>query len=353
MDVAVGIVAGFGAAAWAMFRWRTSGFAWSEFAIAVRDVDAKWLAASVSCILVGYLVRAIRWEVMLKSLRSEDTPGPGLGALFTATAIGFTAVVLFGRAGEPVRPYLIARKAGVSFSSQIAAWVMERILDLLMVLLIFGAALTQASHSVRHPGPRMQLMLRAGGYASGFTGLACLALLIALLRFQGQIQTRLLDALAFLPEAWISRARGFLASFEQGIQSARQGASPLLLGIYTVAEWAVIAATFGCTLRAFPATSGLDFTGVLILLGFVSFGSAVQIPGVGGGMQIMTVLILTECFGLNLETASGIALVLWIVMVMAVVPLGLILAFREGLQWKNLRHLDASPEVPPLESGPA
>ena len=52
-----------------------------------------------------------------------------LWRVFSATAIGFTAVVLFGRAGEPVRPYLIAKKEGVTFSSQVAAWVVERILD--------------------------------------------------------------------------------------------------------------------------------------------------------------------------------------------------------------------------------
>ena len=74
--------------------------------------------------------------------------------LLRATCIGFTAVVLFGRAGEPVRPYLIARKEGVSFSSQVAAWVVERILDILMILIIFGVALTQVSHSAIRSSPR-------------------------------------------------------------------------------------------------------------------------------------------------------------------------------------------------------
>ena len=61
----------------------------------------------------------------------------------------------------------------------------------------------------------------------------------------------------------------------------------------------------------------------MILLGFVAFGSVVQIPGVGGGMQIATVLVLTEFFGIGLEAASGIALVLWIITFVAIVPIGL------------------------------
>ena len=109
----------------------------------------------------------LRWEVMLRPLRKDAS----LWRIFTATVIGFTAVVLFGRAGEPVRPYLIAKKEGVSFSSQIAAWIVERMLDLLMVLLIFGIALTQISTSAIQPGPKIRVILEAGGYTRRVHGL--------------------------------------------------------------------------------------------------------------------------------------------------------------------------------------
>jgi len=95
--------------------------------------------------------------------------------------------------------------------------------------------------------------------------------------------------------------------------------------------------------KAFPATHELGVTDVVILLGFVCLGSIVQIPGVGGGMQIVTVLVLTEFFGVSLEAASGIALVLWIITFVVIVPLGLVLAFHEGIQWRNLRHIQTVP----------
>jgi hypothetical protein len=62
-------------------------------------------------------------------------------------------------------------------------------------------------------------------------------------------------------------------------------------------------------------------------------------------MQIVTVLVLTEFFGITLETASGIALVLWIITFVVIVPLGLALAFHEGIKWRNLRHIE------PTENG--
>src|SRR4249920_2578417 len=94
---------------------------------------------------------------------------------------------------------------------------------------------------------------------------------------------------------------------------------------------------------AFPETAGMRVTDVIIALGFVCFGSVLQIPGVGGGMQIATVLVLTEFYGVSLEAASGIALVLWIITFVVIVPLGLVLAFHEGIKWRSLRHIEETP----------
>lgn len=323
-------------AGFVLYRWRTSGFSWHEFAAALVNVDWSWLALALALILTTYVGRAMRWEVMLRPLQKNTN----LWRIFSATAIGFTAVVLFGRAGEPVRPYLISKKEGVTFSSQVAAWVVERMFDLLMVLLIFGIALSQISTSSIEHGPKVKIVLEAGGYTAGFIGAVCLALLLGLRKFQGEVQQRLLDGLSFLPALVTAKIAKALQSFGEGMESLRSGARTALVVFYTIVEWCVIAAAFGCVFKAFPATSGLGIADVVILLGFVCFGSIVQIPGVGGGMQIVTVLVLTEFFGVTLEAASGIALVLWIITFVVIVPIGLVLAFREGIQWRNLRHIE-------------
>ena len=346
LGFAIAVAAVLGAVVYLVYRWRTSGFAWKDFLDALRHVDWSWLTLAVALVLATYVGRVLRWEVMIRPLRKDAS----LWRIFTATAIGFTAVVLFGRAGEAVRPYLIAKNENVTFSSQIAAWIVERILDLLMILLVFGIALTQVSSSAIQPGPKTRVALEAGGYIAGLTGAACLAVLIALRQLRGTVLRRLLDWLSFLPQRIVSRIERVLASFEQGMQSTRSTSFTLLLVLYTVVEWLVIAGAFFCVLRAFPATSQLGVTDVVILLGFVAFGSAVQIPGVGGGMQIAAVLVLTEFFGIGFSVASGIAMVLWIISFVVIVPIGLALAFHEGIKWRNLRHLDpeaAAPEEKP------
>jgi hypothetical protein len=323
------------AVAFVIYRWRTSGFDWHQFTNSLRNVDWQWMAGSIALILATYVGRALRWEVMLRPLTR-----PNFLHVLSATCIGFTAVVLFGRAGEPVRPYLIARRSGVSFPSQMAVWVVERILDLLMILLIFGIALTQVSHSAIQPSPHVRTIFQAAGTAAGVAGAACLALLVALRQFKGNVQKRLLDALAFLPDRFHKRFEIFFAAFGEGMQSTRSSSFTFLIIGYSALEWMVIIGSYLCVFRAFPATAAMGVTDIVIVLGFICFGSIVQIPGVGGGMQIVTVIVLTQFYSIGLETASSVALILWLIAFVVIVPIGLILAFHEGIKWRNIRHID-------------
>ena len=335
LGAASGVAVLVAALGYVYYRWRGAGFAWAKFIAAIRDVDWSWLLVALALILATYVGRALRWEIMLRPLAKDVQLWP----LVVATCIGFTAVMLFGRAGEPVRPYLISRRLGVPFSSQVAAWVVERMLDLLMVLVIFGIALTQVSRSGVEHSPTVRATIQAAGFVAGITGALCLALLIGLRRFRGNIRTRLMDGLSFLPHAVAAKVERSLTAFEEGMQSTKQKSYVWQLVAYTVIEWIIIGGSFLCVFRAFPATSDMRITDVIIAMGFVFLGSILQIPGVGGGMQIATVLVLTEFYGVSLEAASGVALVLWMITFVVIVPLGLAMAFHEGIKWRNLRSL--------------
>lgn len=317
---------------WFAFRASQGGFHFDLFLATFRTMNLGWFAASIVIVMMTYLGRAIRWQVMLRPLR----PDSKLWNLLKATAIGFTAVVLFGRAGELVRPYLIAVKEKVPFTSQLASWLLERLYDLLFVLILFGFALTQISQSSSQLGPSMQWVLQAGGHVAGFLATVALALLVVFGLFPHFVESRLIQALSVLPDRFRLRVDTLVRAFLAGTSSTRRASFVLLLVVYTFGEWLIIVACFLCVFRAFPATSNLGLVDTLIIVGFVAFGSAVQIPGVGGGMQVATVLVLTELFQISLETATGIAILIWIVTFVTVVPVGLALAVHDGLKWRNL-----------------
>ena len=76
-------------------------------------------------------------------------------AAFRTTVIGFAATFLLpGRVGEVLRPYLLARQEGFSAAATLATVIIERILDMVTVLLLFGCYLLTTSADV---GPEVKL----------------------------------------------------------------------------------------------------------------------------------------------------------------------------------------------------
>jgi len=309
-------------------------FDWSLIVSSVAQLRLPWLLAACAALYLTYVGRALRWAVFLRPLKAD----PSLRRLISATVIGFTAITLLGRPGEFVRPYLIAMKEKVSVTSQVAAWILERIFDLLMALLVFGFALARVTASGISVGPKLAWVLALGGKFVAITSVILLVLLVCFRHFAEPARRRLVDGLRFLPEAHFLRAEKLVGAFVQGIESTRSDGALLLVFFYSVVEWLLIAACYWCLATSFR---NLNFTivDVLIILGFVSFGQVVQIPGIGGGMQVATILVLTELFRIRLEVAAAFALLTWIITFVAVVPVGLVLVFSEGLKWRNLRQI--------------
>ena len=318
-----------------IYRWREDAFDWTRFVANFRHVHWGWLSAAIGAILLAYAGRALRWAVMIQPLK----PKPNVWNILKATLIGFTAIVLFGRVGELVRPYLISMKEELPFSSQMATWLLERMIDLLMILLIFGIGLAQVSSSDWEPGPHLRVILETAGVITGLTGAVCLGILFALRYFSEKAQRRIQSAMAFLPESYQDRIGRVLSAFAGGFASTRENSFVGRLVFWSIVEWALLLLCFLFIFRAFPATAKLTFADVIIFLGFVSMGSVIQIPGVGGGVQVAAILVFTELFRYTLDIAAAIAIVVWIVTFVVVVPFGLVLAFHEGLKWRNLTHI--------------
>src|SRR5437867_9608831 len=118
--------------------WRN--FDWDKFLSQLDNIRWLHIVHAVALIYLAYVMRAIRWKVFLRPVRRNASSV----RLIAPTIIGFTGLALLGRPGELIRPYLIARRHNLSFSSQMAVWAVERIFDIgaftvLLVTIIFLA----------------------------------------------------------------------------------------------------------------------------------------------------------------------------------------------------------------------
>src|ERR671912_1667224 len=100
---------------------------------------SRWDLVAFSLVVTAltYLLRAIRWQYLLAPIGTVR-----FSTAFRTTVIGFAATALLpARAGEVLRPYLLARREGLSATAAFATILVERVLDLVAVFLFLLAFL--------------------------------------------------------------------------------------------------------------------------------------------------------------------------------------------------------------------
>src|SRR5208337_2287871 len=100
-------------------------FDWAVFWSRTDQVKPLGLFWGFALTYLAYVLRAVRWRIFLKPVCKTTT-----ARLMAPQFIGFSALALLGRAGEMIRPYIIAKKERLTFTSQIAVWGVERIFDM-------------------------------------------------------------------------------------------------------------------------------------------------------------------------------------------------------------------------------
>ena len=121
---------------------------WSEpgrVAAVLRRFSPGAAAAAAGLVLAGLALRALRWHLYTRVLGLGVPAGPSLLAFIASFA--FTATP--GKVGEVVKSFLLKRRFGVPVSSTAASLVVERVTDLLAMLMLAAVGLAGGALSGR------------------------------------------------------------------------------------------------------------------------------------------------------------------------------------------------------------
>ncbi len=103
---------------------------------AVRTSDYWWIAAALLPWVLGNLARALRWRSLFARGRR-----PGVGVVVDATMVGYLYNnILPARAGEAARVVVLTQRSSAPPVEIVGTVVVERLYDVLAILLIFFAA---------------------------------------------------------------------------------------------------------------------------------------------------------------------------------------------------------------------
>jgi len=323
-------------------QWQT--FDWARFLDHARDLKWRHVIYAVIVTYLAYILRAVRWKVFLRPIRRNTSTL----VLISPTLVGFTGLAMLGRAGELIRPYLIARRVNLSFSSQLAVWAVERIFDVAAFTVLMVAAIflpTQLrSFALARPAYYHWLYV-AGYFLSGLV--ASLFAVAMLVNYKGPIiADRVQRRFSHRGRNLSHRIAQRIREFAGGLNTIQGSLSFLQLSLVSILIWWLIAVSYEqVTLAYGPPMQQLSVSRVLLLMGSSMVGSMLQLPGVGGGSQLATIEALDKVFHVPRELAVSCGILLWLVTFVAVVPVGLLLAHRERLSLRKVAEESESAET--------
>lgn len=317
--------------------WRN--FHWELLWGSIANANPTYLLAAVATTYASYLVRAYRWGFFLEPIKKSS-----LWVLFAGQILGFSAIYLLGRAGEIVRPAYIAKRENISYTSLAAVWLLERIYDTIFVALLFSASLFLVplhGRAAAGGGAHSASALLSGAHSVGLLTLLVTAVFVVFLvifRLRADtLELRTPRVLRFLSLNQQRHLERFLRSFADGLGVIRNWNDLWASVASTAVLWAINVTYFWLVLRGMGGSVGsLSWMAAAMVLFSGILGMIVQIPGIGGGFQVVVIKVMTDFLAVRVEDAAGASILIWVLMAFPCVALGLVLLAHEGLSVKKL-----------------
>lgn len=299
----------------------------------MRQVEPWHVVAAIGCIYAAYYLRAMRWAILMRSQKHVSAI-----SLLGTQLIGFSAVALFGRPADPVRPLLVARRTQTALSAQFAVYVVERMLDSAAMAAIFSATLFLAPDSKTLP--HHELFARVGKI--GLVGSAAILVVMLAIRLSGEVLATYSERI-FKP---VSVKLGHsvaakIRAFRDGLNTIRSWGEFAGVASISLVMWALIIGAYIFVTHAFilvPRLSQMSLASSMLLMAASIVSSVVQLPVVGWFTTITaTAETMTGFFGVPREAAYACGTLLLVVTFLSVIPAGLLFARFEGVSLSSVR----------------
>jgi uncharacterized protein (TIRG00374 family) len=341
-------------ALWWALRGEDLGKIWQQ----MRQGDMWLLTAAVAVATAGFLVRAMRWKLLLAPVKADTR----LRTRFAAVAIGFMGNnVLPLRAGEFLRPYAFSRMEPVSVSAAFGSLVVERFLDsVVLALLLVVPALTPGFPAAGLTSTDFGAMILRG------TLVLVLVFLLTLVAMavwpQGFV--RLADRMAarLLPRSLARPMVDALTAFLDSVALLRSPRLLVLSLIWSLGLWLFQGLSYWLGMLAFGIHTGVIsawFTQAVVAFGV----AAPSAPGFVGTFHAAAKFALSDVYSVPPDKALAFAFGYWAGGWFPITFIGLFYAWRLGLSFGDVggaeERVEASierqheedpvPDVPPVE----
>lgn len=259
-------------------------------------VKYGWIALVLLAFVISNISRTYKWKMLLQPMGFR----PRSINCFLSILVSYFANLGLPRLGEVVRAGVLSKYERLPVEKVMGTIVVDRIVDMLCLVLAFGFALLFESEKILGflSANKAEEVEEAGGFPWKMVVLLAVILGGVLLYL---FRKRLAGSVIF------KKVMGILQGFWEGIKTVRQLEKPWLFVFHSLSIWVLFFVMTWLGFKAFGPTEHLDLRAALLVFVFGTLGMVIPSPGGMGTFHFLVITALTLFYGIKGDDAFSIA----------------------------------------------
>ena len=276
--------------------------------------------------ILSLAIAGLRWKTVI------NLPGVSWTSTSASMMVGLMVNnILPGRMGELVRPVLLGRELKRSPSFLFATVVVDRLSDLLVLVIL---ALVSAGVYSSFSCLRQMSMIGGGILLLAFFLIGIFSYSTMGLKLEGMVR-------ALVPVRFHARIIDILKKFRFGLQTIQSVRRGVAIFGYSWAVWGAWFLSLYYGLRAFELAPPLGAT--ILLLAVLNLGGLIpSSPGYAGTYHLLAILVLSN-FGMRKEEALSFILAFHALWYIPQTLIGVMILIRKNIDLSKLLEKDTEP----------
>ena len=275
-----------------------------------KGVNYWWILLSMVAGLASHFSRTIRWQMLIEPIEKRTR----ITNTFFAVMVGYFANLLIPRMGEISRCGVLSRYEKISVTRLIGTVVVERLIDVVMLLLcLFLVLVLQFNVVVNFLSKNTDFSKVSEIFTSFWTYVVIAGIVVVILVFKN----------SFAKSAVFFKIKGLWGKFSEGFLAIKNIENKGLFIFHTVFIWVMY------FLMIYVCFFGFEFTSSLSPLAGLSvfvLGSLGMVAPVQGGMGPWHFMVISSLlmYGITKTEGAAFALIVWSSLNAMIVLMGIV-----------------------------
>lgn len=267
-----------------------------------RSANYWWVALSLVFGILSHFSRAYRWKYLFEPLGYK----PRFANNFMTVLMAYLINLAMPRAGDVARGTAISRYEKIPFEKAMGTIVAERIADIILLFFIIGIAFISQAE-----------LIKSYLFKDGTSSTIISIVLLIIIGITGLISLKLIQR---AKRGFLLKIKGFVNGLIEGVISIFKMKNKWLFIFHTIFIWVMYITMFYVVTFAFPETSNLPFSAIIV--GFVVGGLSMALTNGGLGTYPVFVAGALALYGVAENPANAFGWIMWTAQTLMVVVFG-------------------------------